>query len=164
MLYEYFANVSWLAKSTMVSVGLVVFTFLIIMLAERGTRPEVTIAWWLLGSAIGIFALAKSGVMPFPFEHFYTDWKAIGIVLTAGIIFGTVINIGYGMAIYEAPNPGLASAIMKSEVALTYLGAPLLFALLPKGFPEAGVSPLGMLGVITTMLGIMLIGYSTYHR
>lgn len=157
------ASMGWMSKSLILAVGFGLFPLLFTCFMRRGVRPEVTIFWWMVGTAFGILLLSRSGGHGIVTEHveeFFVSWKSIFVILFLGATFGVVINTFYGQAVHTAPNPALASAIINSSIIALYLIAWLGYKLLPKIFPPASISWCGLGGVVLTFLGVILIAIS----
>jgi hypothetical protein len=143
----------WLMKAFLAMV-LFIPAFLVIpfFLKNFGVRPEATLVYSSLGTILGVIVwlggreelsmLALSG-------------PTIVIILFGFI--GTAANIFFVQALASAPNPGLALAIVSSNTMPTFLMALALAALLPQYFESAAFNLRHAIGIVTVMIGIILI-------
>lgn len=160
---EIIDSMGWLSKSLILSSSMVLFTVMITTFALRGVKTEVTIAWWMASVAVGMVTLSfagGAGLVTSEPRQFISGLVPIAIVILAGLTFGTVMNTFYGQAVQSAPNPALAMAVINSSTLLLYVLAPFLHKLMPKVFATASFNSTGLVGVVLTLVGVILIAKS----
>jgi hypothetical protein len=157
---ELIESMGWLSKSLVLSSSMVLFTVMVTSLALRGVKTEVTIAWWMASVAVGIVtvsAFGGAGLVTNEPKQFVVGLVPIAIVVFAGLTFGTIMNTFYGQAVQSAPNPALAMAVINSSTLFLYILAPVLHKLMPKVFAAASINTVGLVGVVLTLVGLILI-------
>lgn len=157
---ETLLQMSWINKSIITAVLFGAFPFLITSLAQKGMKPEVTLAWWFGSISVGMYTLSAfggGGLVTDNFREFFAMNWSVMIVISLGATCGVVLSTFYGQAMHSAPNPALAYAVINSSVLFTYVLAPLLFKFFPKIFQPASISSMGLVGIILTVIGMILI-------
>lgn len=150
----------WIIKAMIAGVGLGLFPLLIGALEHRGVRNEVTMAWWLLGTGIGFFALSKlggGGIMSVDISEFFARRWDLIVIAILGASFGLVMNVFYAQAIMGAPSPAIAIAILEAAVILTYIATPVVQIVLPGSFPNATINWAGLMGAVITTVGLVVL-------
>lgn len=156
------ASSAWASKALVVTVIFGMFPFLVTSFAHRGIRPEVTINWYYVGVFLGtiLYSALRVPIVPVALKDFIVDYRAILVMVLIGLSFGVVSNSLYGQAVQEAPNPGLALAMINASVAVAYLAAPVMHAISSTTFPKASISWTGSTGVILVIVGMILVARS----
>lgn len=112
------------------------FVTIRIMSKFYATKPEVSLALWGIGVALGvtgwlIFVGRSVELAPTPPRL---------VVLAMGVVIGTLGNVMLFQSVNMAPNPGMAAAVVNTNAVATFLVMPLLALLLPKVFERGSFS------------------------
>jgi len=95
-------SMSWLNKAVFMGLGSVMFPLLMTTLCQKGIKPEVLLAWYMVGAAVGIFVLSVfggSGLVTDDYRDFFVHTKIIIFIVLLGGTFGVVMNTFYGQAL-----------------------------------------------------------------
>ncbi len=160
---ETLTSMGWISKSLILAIVFAAFPLLITNMAQRGVKPEVTIAWWTVGVPIGIFILSMcggGGLITNDYHDFFINTKAILTVFLLGATVGVILNTFYGQAVRDAPNPALAIAVINSSMVFAFLLAPLFHKIMPRSFPAVTMDWTGITGTILVLMGVVMISKS----
>ena len=145
---------NWFAKSVLAMLFFIPAVMAVpFFLKNFQIRPELTMLWWIVGAAIGIYSwLLFSGKhtfgIPQPAELF---------IVVLGIVFSAAANILLAQAVSTAPNPGIPIAVVGVNSLVVYLIANPLARVLPRNFTAVEYDPVTIVGIglIVTGLGII---------
>lgn len=121
-----------------------------------GLRPDVILAWYFLGMAVGCWA-GPVGLGSIPAGALAPTVPLIGAAL-AGLLFGAGSNILLFRAIVVSPNPGLPLSFINLSVVLTFVASVALASAAPKFFAPARFDLMGLVGVALTLAGVVVLG------
>ena len=153
-------SLHWISKCLILAFGFAAFPLITASLAQKGTRGDVTMAAWCLGTAIGMYSCAKLGglgLISGDASNYTKPLLGVLIAFFLGATLGTILNTFYGQAVTSAPNPALALTVINASAAIAYLSGPLFHKIIPKAFPPAVINWNGLAGVTLVITGIVLI-------
>jgi len=147
---------SWLSKALGAMLLFAPVPFVIpFFLKNYEMRAETTMAFWILGSAIGIFFwIHSTGIS----DRVLPRLPEISVILL-GFIFGSVANTLLGQSIAMAPNPAIPMAIAGASSMVAFLMAPVMTRISPEHFPQFEFDWHKLLGVVLVVTGIALVGW-----
>jgi len=145
---------TWLIKA-FVAMLLLVPMFILTPVLEKsfGIRPEATFIWCVGSAVLGVFFwITCSGQ-----SHLLAlSAPAIATALY-GLTLAAVGNVLLFQSVSNAPNPGVAVAVLNSNAVVIYLVVIALSAFLPRYFSAGQVSWRHLSGVLLVTVGIALI-------
>lgn len=155
---EFGTTFGWFEKSFAAGLCAIPILLIVGVLDKHYNIPSVvTFAWYGLGILLGFpaFLLSLNIVTPSQLA------PSLPLVLVAllGFVLGAAMNILMGIAIGDAPNAGLPSAVSHGSLTLTYLLAPALFGLFPSVFAVAEFSVQKFVGILIILIGAAIVKF-----
>ena len=89
-----------------------------------GVQSSVFLVWYMVGCAgmvalyLAVSAQSPGGSVA---STLVPSWNAVVYIMLVGLVCGGIANIAIFSAVVNAPNPGMAVAVMNGAAALTYL-------------------------------------------
>jgi uncharacterized membrane protein len=149
-------NQAWLWLSFVVVVCLSLNTLLIAKLRDSGIKPELLALYWFVlvggGLAVTLVLEGNSLLLPASFLPPHRWWPIL--VLACAGLAGTVANVCFFSAVFNAPNPGYVTAIRSCEAVVVAVAAALLSGLFDKEY-DLGVLQLSGIGLI--VIGVVML-------
>lgn len=127
---------------------------------QYGVQSSVFLVWYMVGCAImvALYLAAISQNSGGSVAHtLVPSWKTVAYIMLVGLVCGGIANIAIFSAVVNAPNPGMAVAVMNGAAALTYLCSVFLARFLPELFSAPPFNWQVFMGIVLVGFGVALI-------